>query len=230
MGIDIITPKVQFDFWNGKEFGNDLIRQVWAIAEDSFPPEEREPCPVFLQSIENGRSVLYTASHDDAVIGFTKLTPLGQSSLYLMEYLAVDKKFRNQGLGSGILLFVKNHLQGQKDAAILLEVEPPMEVSGSERQMRERRIRFYQRHGAALIMDQDAYRMPNLAAEGSLWMHLMWLPVRDGCQPPPDLSLAGLFKLIFSEVYPGEINDQLISQILKQIPNIDAPITFDGIQ
>jgi hypothetical protein len=221
---------IQFKKWSGHSLPHALVRQVWTIAEESFPPEERETCQVFLHSIENGKSILYGATRKNVVVGFTKLTRLAQSQIYLMEYLAVDQRNRNQGTGSAILHFVCQDLSRQPKAGILLEVEPPRAAQGQERQLRERRIRFYHRHGAALILDQDAYRMPNLAAAGSLWMHLMWLPVSRGCQPPVDLSLVDLFRLIFSETYPGEENDRILSQILQKIPKNNGPIQLEGCQ
>jgi hypothetical protein len=144
----------------------------------------------------------------------------------LMEYLAVDEKIRNQGLGSQILKFVRNDLSSQPDAGILLEVEPPLAVSGKEQELRQRRIHFYQRHGAALIMDDGAYRMPNLAGGGSLWMHLMWLPVKEHFQPPVSLSLGGLIKMIYQETYPGDEFRNLLNEILQKIPSPDAPIVL----
>jgi len=77
-----------------------------------------------------------------------------------MEYLAVDRHFRNYGVGSILLDFVRQELQAQPNAGIILEVEPPSTAKGTERQLRVRRIRFYQRHGAALILDQNAIACP----------------------------------------------------------------------
>ena len=228
MNISETIKGIVFEKWSGAPLPQALVSQVWTIAEDSFPPEEREPCKDFLQPIENGRSILYLACLGDKVAGFTKLTRLGQSLIYLMEYLAVNEKFRNRGIGSQILHFIREDLQHQPTAGILLEVEPPPSAAGSHRQLRDRRIRFYQRHGAARILDHDAYRMPSTIDEGSLWMHLMWLPVRDGCLPPAHLSLEGLFKLIFLEIYPGPQNKQLLGKILHDIEKNDGLIRLEG--
>ena len=224
MNVDDINSVYHFKKWSGSPVPQNLFKQVWAIAEDSFPPEEREPCQAFLEPIENGRSTLYITRQEEKVVGFTKLTRLGQSPINFMEYLAVDRKFRNRSIGSRIIAFLCKDFQGQPDAGILLEVEPPQMAEGQERQLRERRIRFYQRHGAARILDHDVYRMPSTIDEGCLWMHLMWLPARAGGLPPANLSLQGLLNLLFQEAYPGEKNHQLLNWILGQIPNSDQPI------
>ncbi len=223
-GID----EIQFEKWSGAPLPKELVKQVWTIAEDSFPPEEREPCLAFLEPIENGRSTLYIIRQEESVVGFTKLTRLGQSPIYFMEYLAVARQYHNQGIGSQIIAFLRKDLQGQPDAGMLLEVEPPLAAEGHQRQLRERRIRFYQRHGAARILDHDAYRMPSTIDEGSLWMHLMWLPVCAGCLPPANLSLKGLLNLLFQEAYPGDKNHQLLNWILNQIPNSVQPIELEA--
>lgn len=219
---------IQFEKWSGASVPQELVKQVWTIAEDSFPPEEREPCLAFLEPIENGRSTLYIARQEEKMVGFTKLTHLGRSAIYFMEYLAVDRKFRNRSIGSTIIAFLRQDLQGQPNAGMLLEVEPPQMAEGQERQLRERRIRFYQRHGAARILDHDAYRMPSTIDEGSLWMHLMWLPFRAGDLPPANLSLKGLLNLLFQESYPGDKNHQLLNWVLNQIPNSDQPIQLEA--
>lgn len=227
MQINENTGGIQFEKWSGRHLPDSLITAIWAIAEDSFPPEEREPCQVFLQSIENGKSTLYVALRQKEVFGFTKLTRLGTSAIYLMEYLAVQRRMRNRGAGSAILVYVCADLSQVQQAAILLEVEPPGAVKGEESRLRERRIQFYRRHGASLILDQDAYRMPNLVADGSLWMHLMWLPVEKESLPPDNLSLSGLFQLIYRETYPGEKNGQVLAHMLRQIHPPDTKIILE---
>lgn len=220
--------KIQFEKWSGAPLPQELVIQVWAIAEDSFPPEEREPCQAFLEPIENGRSTLYIVGQQEKVVGFTKLTHLDQSPIYFMEYLAVARQYRNQSIGSQIIAYLRKDLQGQPDAGMLLEVEPPLAAEGPQRQLRERRIRFYQRHGAARILDHDAYRMPSTIDAGSLWMYLMWLPTREGGLPPANLSLRDLINLLFREAYSGEQNRQLLNWILNQIPNSDQPIELEN--
>jgi len=224
-----MTSSIKLDCWSGIKLPHTQVQQIWTIVEESFPPEERDPVQVFLYSIENGKSTLYTASWQKKIIGFTKLTRLTDLSIYLMEYLAVDRHFRNYGVGSALLNFVRQELQAQPNAGIILEVEPPSAAKAAERQLRVHRICFYQRHGAALILDQNAYRMPNLTGEGNVWMHLMWLPVQQGCQPPPDLSLGSLFKLIYSQIYPEEKYHGLLIQALSHLSNPDSPIILEAI-
>jgi len=200
------------------------VKQICRIAEDSFPPEEREPCQTLIKTIQDGRSILYTASVKNTIRGFTKLTPLTKTNIYLMEYLAVETRSRNQGIGGKILQFIREDLKTAKGLGLILEVEPPEVSGGKEREICQRRIRFYQRNGAQMVLDGGAYRMPNLAGEGSLPMRLMWLPIKEGEGLPINLTLSELFTLIFKETYGGESNEALLRAIIKGLPNPDASI------
>jgi hypothetical protein len=211
--------------WRNPVLSKEEAMQICRIAEESFPPEERDPCQVLIRSIQKGRSILYTASEKNKIIGFTTLTPLGKTGIYLMEYLAVDKGSRNLGIGAKILQFIKKDLDETKDAGMILEVEPPDEATGAEKEIRQRRIGFYLRNGARMVLDGGAYRMPNLAGEGSLSMHLMWLPIKEGKGLPEALTLVQLFTLIFTETYPE--NGVLLNTIISEIPDRDTPIELE---
>jgi len=210
--------------WTDQVLSDEVRKQICQIAEESFPPEEREPCQTLIKSIQDGRSILYTASVKNAIWGFTKLTLLKKTNIYLMEYLAVEKSSRNRGIGGRILQFIKKDLRIGKAAGLLLEVESPEEKSRGEKEIRQRRIRFYQRNGAQMVLDHGTYRMPNLAGEGSLPMRLMWLPIEAGSNPPSNLNLTDLFTLIFTETYVGKKNEALLQSIIGKLPNPDAPI------
>ena len=99
-----------------------------------------------------------------------------------------------------------------------------------EREIRQRRIGFYQRNGARMVLDGGTYRMPNLADEGSLPMHLMWLPIKEAARPPTQLTLSELFTLIFTETYGVEKNEALLRAIIKTLPEPDAPIQLGKSQ
>ncbi len=215
---------IEIKSWRNPVLSDEDAMQICRIAEESFPPEERDPCQVLIRSIQKGRSILYTASEKNKIIGFTTLTPLRETGMYLMEYLAVDRNSRDMGIGGKILQFIKKDLSGTKNAGLILEVERPDEVTGDEKAIRQRRIGFYLRNGAKMVRDGDVYRMPNLCGKGSLPMHLMWLPIEEGRKLPAALNLLQLFTLIFTETYPGKENEVLLNTIISEISDKDAQI------
>jgi hypothetical protein len=216
--------------WTGEVLGDEVVQQLCRISEESFPPEEREPCQTLIKTIQDGRSILYTASTRNTIRGFTKLTQLKKTKTYLMEYLAVETRSRNRGIGKKILQFIKKDLRAVKGLGLILEVEPPEVAGGEEREIRLRRIRFYQRNGALMVRDGDAYRMPNLACEGSLPMRLMWLPINADCKPPVSWNISDLITLIFTETYEGEKNKALLHIIIEGLPDPHAPIELGIVQ
>jgi hypothetical protein len=216
--------------WTKQVLSDEVAKQLCKISEDSFPPEEREPCQTLIKAIQEGKGILYTASVKNTIRGFTKLTPLKKTNVFLMEYLAVDISSRNQGIGGKILQFIKKDLRTGNAAGLILEVEPPDETSGEEKEIRQRRIWFYQCNGGQIVLDRGAYRMPNLACDGSLPMHLMWLPINAGGRPPANLSLSELFTLIFTETYGGTKNDALLHTIISELPYPNAPIELGKCQ
>jgi GNAT superfamily N-acetyltransferase len=213
---------IEIKGWRNPVLSDEAAMQICRIAEESFPPEERDPCQVLIRSIQKGRSILYTASEKNIIIGFTTLTPLRETGIYLMEYLAVDKSSRNRGIGGKILQFIKKDLNAPTDTGLILEVERPDEVTGAEREIRQRRIGFYLRNGARMVLDGGVYRMPNLCGDGSLLMHLMWMPMEEGRRLPADLTLHQLISLIFTETYPE--NEVLLNTIISEIPDRNAQI------
>ena len=218
---------LQLKKWPKQILNDEVVKQLCKISEDSFPPEEREPCQTLIKTIQEGKGILYTASVKNIIRGFTKLTPLKESQLFLMEYLAVDRSSRNQGIGGKILEFIKEDLGTSNAVGIILEVEPPDETSGEEKEIRQRRIWFYRRNGAQMVMDRGAYQMPNLANDGSIPMHLMWLPIHAGDRPQANLSLSGLFSLIFAETYGGTKNDALLHAIIHELHDPNMPIELE---
>jgi GNAT superfamily N-acetyltransferase len=191
-------------------------RAVRRIYEESFPASERERFEDICQDIKQGRKTLTLISDAGTAIGFGTVTSLNFGGLYMLEYLAVDSKRRNQGVGERLLREILEHLStdvGSK--GLIFEVESPGVTSDAEQDLRKRRIDFYRRNGAILIDDHGGYRMPDLSGPGSQAMNLMWLPVRSGEVWNDEIGLEGLIHLIFKMIYGRETNDPLLINILK---------------
>lgn len=92
-----------------------------------FPPETREPDDVLLAEID-GRSEIpfryWVALRDGHVVGFIRAARLSMGATFVI-HLATDSRFRNQGIGKGLL----THVIAQLGPPVICEVEPgtPME-------------------------------------------------------------------------------------------------------
>ncbi len=127
--------------------------RVFALLEDSFPPEEyrsREEQKALWR--QPGYTVfLLPDGQNDDIKAFITVWKLEDFSF--IEHFAVNPAYRGQGLGGQILRAVTDALPGR----ICLEVEPP------DTETAERRIRFYERNG--FFLNHYAYVQPPYAKE-----------------------------------------------------------------
>lgn len=191
-----------------------------AIYETSFPACERDDTASLLASIEAGDRDCAVASFEGDVVGLavTKAFSIGGSSA--LEYLAVAEAVRNQGIGARLLASLMEQFTTgvvSPDAGLILEVDPPEASSGTERDLRRRRIGFYQRNGASVIDCAPAYRAPNLETEGTLPYVLMWRPAIRSAGPPTGEFLRSLVKALLTESYELDPNDPLVLQVLDDL-------------
>lgn len=114
-----------------------------------FPAVELKPLKNILAALDKGIYEclgLYINIDGEGLelVGYAYL--IKTNNEYLVDYLAIYKGHRGQGLGGTLLRLLSSHL---KDASsIILEVEDPnFAIDSYERDMRERRLRFYLNNG-----------------------------------------------------------------------------------
>ncbi len=126
---------------------------VYSILSDSFPKNELRPEGNMKRTMENKKYIVYKYGNDD-IKGTTAVWEL--DSFLFVEYLAVNEKFRNNGIGSEIL----KELFDKYKRPLCLEVEPP------ESDITKRRIEFYKRNNFYLNhypYEQPAYSQKQAA-------------------------------------------------------------------
>ncbi len=119
----------------------------YKILSDSFPKNELRPKENMKKAMDNKKYMVYKYGDEEAK-GITAVWEL--DGLLFIEYLAVNEKFRNNGIGSEIL----KELCDMYKCPLCLEVEPP------ESDIAKRRIEFYKRNGFYLNLypyEQPAY-------------------------------------------------------------------------
>ncbi|MBM3127461.1 MAG: hypothetical protein FJ009_02355 [Chloroflexi bacterium] len=167
------------------------LERFRAIYDDSFPPHERADFSSLVDSIAAESRWLYTATRDDALLGFAIIVPFVAREVHLLEYLAVSCDARSGGIGGilldGIVAAIRNPALSEVEGShfaigLILEVEPDDEGDADERALRARRIAFYARHGAQTI-DAPNYRAPLADRAGTMRMKLLWLPLADAAAP-----------------------------------------------
>ncbi len=200
------------------ELTPELTGCIERIYTQSFPPEERIDLSGMLAGIDTGDHELFVAtSNESPCVGFGILEFLPGSNLLFLDYLAVEPELRNRQIGAAILRKILRDAHEAGWKGVIFEVEPEDEGSAPERELRKRRIGFYERNGGRVLHCAPGYRMPNLVGEGSMRMRLVWIP--DDPQSP-DLfgeTLRRCIQEIFKTVYHKEENDPLLKSILEDL-------------
>lgn len=92
---------------------------------------------------------LYNKKSDE-FRGYAYFAKKNGKQVLLLDYLAVLKSYRSLGIGSKFIKIMKKSFQGEYKA-VLAEVEnPDYAKNDKERNLRKRRIKFYQRNGLCL--------------------------------------------------------------------------------
>ena len=116
-----------------------------------FPPDELKPLAHLLKMVEEGLCTYYALFSGEEVLSYFGLCV--KDGFALVDYLAVNPKYRGKGIGSETLKHLK---EAAGDNRILIEceeiekAETPEDVS-----IRKRRISFYTRAGF-LLTDEKA--------------------------------------------------------------------------
>lgn len=147
--------------WNLRLLNREERAEVYeAHLRQDFPEDERKPLPLLEALIAAGINSFWGCFRDGELVGYYVLASAKDSPLLLLDYLAVVPEKRDTGCGTEILRQLVERLPAGQ--WLCIESERPEAVpEGAEREMRERRLRFYRRSGAVrtpvhvLLFDVD---------------------------------------------------------------------------
>lgn len=138
-----------------------VLRRQQAIAvariyHEAFPPAQRIGDSALFRLVPAGPEELggwtfHLAEHPHETVGFAAGLHVSHLRLAYLAYLAVAGTWRGQGAGTALLESLIKHWVGSGPRPphwLFLEVErPELAAEPADRALRERRIRFYTRHG-----------------------------------------------------------------------------------
>jgi GNAT superfamily N-acetyltransferase len=178
-----------------------VLRRIY---EEGFPPHERADFTAVTAARQDAELSLALIS-DGQPAGFALLRPLGGTGWIYLRYLVVDSAQRGQGLGGLLWEQLTARLREAGFTLLVLDVDDPDEpgCGPDEVEVRLRRIRFYQRHGASLL-PVAGYRTPDVAADSSGWapMRLMTAPL-SGVAPDAGSIVEAVYRYRW-ELEPGD--------------------------
>ena len=162
------------------DFQSALFEQCLLILEQSIQADARLPRSRLVGLLEGHSYRLYACRQQNEVCGAALVYFSADLAFVLLDYLAIDATRRNQGLGSAFFRALADLISREKPGAdwLILEAEDDREGSEENRATALRRIEFYRRLGAQLIVNLP-YRFP--CADGDfLPMRLMARRLRPG--------------------------------------------------
>lgn len=136
-----------------KKLGKQDFSEIWNIMEKSFPIDERRTQKGQEQILEHAYYELYGYRKDKVLVAFFAVWKM--EDLAFIEHFAVDKRYRNGGIGAALL----------QELLKILAIPTVLEVERPESELPQRRIHFYERNGFVLN-PYDDYVQPALSDEG----------------------------------------------------------------
>ncbi len=185
-----------------------------SIYSNSFPIAERHSKEVIKERVASGRENMFIGRLDQKIVFMALIWPLQNSRFVLFDFMAVDKDYRDQGIGS---IFTKNiyRISQVKDKIFILEVEDPR--YGVDKEMRKRRVEFYRRNGAKEMKDVR-YILPALDGKLPTDMIIMIISMNDETSLPGDV-VKKLFTQIYKELYSRDEDDLMLNYFLNSVPS-----------
>lgn len=131
----------------GKMFELQNTQQITSIYNEymvlDFPQDELKPLSHILSMVEDGTCTFYALRQDKEVLSYFSVCQNGEG--LLVDYLAVNEKYRGQGIGSKTLDFLKSISENKY---IIVECENEEKATDdTDRATRLRRIAFYEKAG-----------------------------------------------------------------------------------
>jgi hypothetical protein len=196
---------------------DDQLARVRRIYEGAFREDLRVP---FGELTRTGHADLTFAAIAGTVpAGVAAFRLLGSAGWTFLRYFAIAGELRSQGLGREFWQLLHGALRTLAwPARIVFEVEGPGESAGdaAERDIRERRIRFWTACGARLL-PAPGYVTPDYTGSGMTEPMLLM-----AASPAASPSVAGdrlrrLVLAIYTDRYGMAPDDLLVSRALASI-------------
>jgi GNAT superfamily N-acetyltransferase len=192
-------------------------RDWWAIYEDSFPTNEREPEEVILKSLRSGDGMAFRARRGETTSGLATTHLLTDPAAVFLIYLAAARTERSHGIGAELFEAAwemgKDRLRtrGLSPRGLIWEVDPP-EATAEDAANRERRIAFFRRRGGEIL--ETPYLQPPVDRIAAVPMSLMFRTA-EGEAPPAGQEVDALVRAIYYQKY-GAVNG-IDQQTLREL-------------
>lgn len=122
---------------------NKIIDTYNKYMKLDFPKDELKPLSRILSSLDKEQYICYGIFEGEQLCGYAYFATLTENNkiYYLLDYFATVNGMRGNGIGSAFLKMLYNEINDVE--IVLCEAENPLETTGDELILRNRRIDFY---------------------------------------------------------------------------------------
>jgi ribosomal protein S18 acetylase RimI-like enzyme len=188
--------------------------QAMDIYLEAIPPSEQQQIDVIKERIIVKKEQLIIGQENGKVKCMAIIYPLQGTNYVLIDYLAIKREFRQQGIGSKLLRYIQD-TYSQKGIRLIGEVEDFN--YGNNQEIKKRRMRFYRRSGARVLKDVY-YQMPPL--QGNQPTPMMLITFNSIGEDKIDgEEIKKIIKQIYYELYNRDSDDPLLNTFINKIPS-----------
>jgi GNAT superfamily N-acetyltransferase len=196
---------------------DNRLEDLYAMYCEAIPVREQKSESELCAMVARPDYRFLLAQEGPTVVGFSiSFVPVDES-LCLLEYMAIDERYRNRGLGRQ--LFQETARAVQKEY-IVVEVDSDREAS-ADNETRKRRLNFYQQLGCRRI-EGCSYILP-LPGEGPPPEMDLLVRAPDATTTIPQAKLRSWLEVIYADVYRCAKDDPRIARMLESVRD---PVEF----
>ena len=111
--------------------------KLYRLYLSAFPREERKPFGIIVKMYRQGKSHIWCIRRGEEFLGMA--TTINGDALILLDYFAIEKTHRGEGIGTAAMLALQEQYQ---DKGLFVEIESTLEA-GPEQLQRLKRKHFY---------------------------------------------------------------------------------------
>jgi ribosomal protein S18 acetylase RimI-like enzyme len=190
--------------------------EVYRIYRESIPDREQKSRPAMERLVASSQYRTWAAIDHGQVVGMAVFFAPAGESFALLEYMAVDPRYRNRGVGGILFRSTLDSLRRRRpETVLILEVDSDLDTSAQDREIRRRRKSFYRRLGCRVIKGCD-YLLPLPGKGEPPRMELMAHPTARE-SPIPRRELEQWLRSIYRDVYSCSENDPRIARMLQTV-------------
>lgn len=195
------------------------FKQVEGIYLASFPESQIRPTKRITRMLQFDPNYhLILAQRYDTIVGFSLLYAFKDLNAAFLDFMAIERAYRDRGLGSNLLRYTVNASKQlvTNSIGMIFEIEREKTTEHDMNGFRHRRVSFYRRLGAKTF-DNVHYMLPNLQRGDPEEMYLMIIQNQDLAYLEKSFVIR-IIKGIYRKLYNYLDDSNLLELTIKGLP------------